>query len=320
VPPWWIFLKLYHYQSVLTRRALLALLLILPLVALSGVEDREASAQPSQSGHTVVFMTDFGLLDDSVAICKAVMLQLDTSLRIMDITHQVQPYSILDGARFLAGTTPYYASGTVFVVVVDPGVGSKRKAIVAKSKLGQYFVLPDNGLLTMVEARDGILEAREITNPEWMLGGKLSSTFHGRDIFSPVGARIARGDDWSQVGPLIAAKDLVLLQLVTAKMDETGLSGEIIGTDGPYGNLITNIEAAQFAQLGYSLGDKVDFTIAGRHYAVRFVHTFSDVARNEALLYIDSRGRLAIAVNQGNAQSRLGVTIPAALTFPKKKV
>jgi S-adenosylmethionine hydrolase len=103
-------------------------------------------------------------------------------------------------------------------------------------------------------------------------------------------------------------------------MGEAALSGEIIATDGPYGNLITNIEASQFAQLGYGLGDKVHFTIAGRPYAMRFARTFSDVARGEPLLYIDSRGRLAIAVNQGNAQARLHVQIPAALTFPKKKV
>lgn len=273
---------------------------------------------PGQPTHTVVFMTDFGLLDDSVAICKAVMLRLDSSLRIMDITHQVTPYSILDGARFLAGTAPYYGPGTVFVVVIDPGVGSARKAIVAKSKRGQYFVVPDNGLLTMVEDQDGILEAREITNPEWMIGSKLSSTFHGRDIFSPVGAHLARGDDWTQVGPPLPK--LVRLNLTPAKMkpDAAGLQGEVIATDGPYGNLITNIEAGLFAQLGYSLGDRVYFTLAGKPYTMRFVRTFSDVAKGQPLLYIDSRGRLGIAINQGNAQKALQVTPPSLLLIVKK--
>src|SRR5215472_6788782 len=169
-----------------------ALILAVLGLAFPGLECQQAGAtqpSPNPPGHTIVFMTDFGLLDDSVAICKAVMLRLDPTLRIMDITHQVRPYSIPEGARFLAGTTPYYGPGTVFVAVIDPGVGSARKAIVAKSKNGQYFVLPDNGLLTMVEGQDGILEAREITNPDWMAGSKLSSTFHGRDIFSFVGAR-----------------------------------------------------------------------------------------------------------------------------------
>src|SRR5215471_7616663 len=293
--------------------ALLTILLALPAIA---QETTAAEASPNAAGHTIVFMTDFGTVDDSVAICKAVMLRVDPAVRIMDITHQVTPYSILDGARFLAGTTPYYGPGTVFVVVIDPGVGSARKAIVAKSKLGQYFVVPDNGLLTMVEDQDEIVETREITNPDWMTGSKLSSTFHGRDIFSPVGARIARGDDWTLVGPVLPT--LVRLNLTSPKMDAAGLSGEVIATDGPYGNLITNIESAQFALLGYAVGDRVRFTIAGKMLTMRFVRTFSDVAKGEPLLYIDSRGRLAIAVNQGNAHARLHATPPIPLRFQKK--
>ena len=130
-------------------------------------------------------MTDFGTDNDAVPICKGVMLSIDPDIRIVDLTHQVTPYSILEGARFLSGTTPYYPPGTVFEVVVDPGVGSFRKAVVVRSKRGQYFVLPDNGLMTLVQDRDGLESAREITNPDWMIGQKLSSTFHGRDIFSP---------------------------------------------------------------------------------------------------------------------------------------
>jgi S-adenosylmethionine hydrolase len=296
-----------------------ALLLAVLGLAVPGLEGQQAGlAQPSPNppGHTIVFMTDFGLLDDSVAICKAVMLRVDPTLRIMDITHQVTPYSIPEGARFLAGTTPYYGPGTVFVAVIDPGVGSTRKAIVAKSKPGHYFVVPDNGLLTLVEDQDGIVEVREITNPDWMTGGKLSSTFHGRDIFSPVGARIARGDNWTLVGPVLPT--LVRLNLTSPKMDAAGLSGEVIATDGPYGNLITNIESAQFGLLGYRLGDQVHFNIAGKMHTIRFVRTFSDVAKGEPLLYIDSRGRLAIAVNQGNAQSRLHAALPIPLRFQKK--
>ncbi|HTC93059.1 MAG TPA: SAM-dependent chlorinase/fluorinase [Terriglobales bacterium] len=305
----------------ITRRAVVQfLLLVLLLVAWPKAEAQQSAvtqASSNQTEHTLVFMTDFGLLDDSVAICKAVMLRIDPTLRIMDITHDVKPYSIADGARYLSGTSPYYGPGTVFVVVVDPGVGSSRKAIVAKSKLGQYFVVPDNGLLTLIEDRDGIAEAREITNPEWMIGGKLSSTFHGRDIFSPVGAHLARGDDWTQVGPVVPK--LVRLNLAAAKMEEAGLSGEIIATDGPFGNLITNTEASEFAKLGYSIGDEVKFTLAGKPYTMPFVRTFSDVAKHAPLLYIDSRGRLAIAVNQGNAQSWLHVTLPSPLLFQKKK-
>jgi len=263
-------------------------------------------------------MTDFGVLDDSVAICKAVMLRIDPEVRIMDITHQVTPYSILDGARFLSQTTPYYGPGTVFVVVIDPGVGSSRKAIVAKSKSGQYFVLPDNGLLTMVADHEGIAGAREITNQDWMIGSKLSSTFHGRDIFSPVGAHLARGEDWSQAGPEMPLSKLVRLNLKPPTMEAGGLHGQIIAIDGPYGNLITNMDSEQFAQLGYQIGNQVELTLAEKSYAIPFVRTFSEVAKGKLLLYIDSRGHLAIAVNQGNAQTMLHVQPPEDLLLRRK--
>src|SRR6201987_2670966 len=150
-------------------------------------------------------------------------------VRIVDLTHQVTPYSIFDGARFLFGATPYYPAGTVFVVVVDPTVGSTRKAIVAKSKRGQFFVLPDNGVITLVEQRDGIESVHEITNTDWMIGTKLSSTFHGRDIFSPAGAHLARGDDWTQAGPELDVDKLVRLDIHYASIDSRGMHAEVIG-------------------------------------------------------------------------------------------
>ena len=148
--------------------------------------------QAASARRTIVFMTDFGTANDAVAICKAVILGISPDARIMDITHQVTPFSIEEASRFLAGVTPYYLSGTVFLVVVDPGVGTSRKAVIVKSKKGQYFVLPDNGLITPVTDRDGLDGAHEITNPAWMIGDKISSTFHGRDIFSPAAAHLAR--------------------------------------------------------------------------------------------------------------------------------
>src|SRR5579863_603013 len=169
-------------------------------------------SQPAQKyPPTIVFMTDFGVVDDSVAICRGEMYGIMPTVRIVDLTHEVKAFSIFDAARYLFGAAPYYPAGTVFVVVVDPGVGSTRKAIVAHTKRGQYFVLPDNGVITLVDQRDGVDAVREITNPAWMIGSKLSSTFHGRDIFSPVGAHLARGDDWAKVGPEMPVKDLVRL-------------------------------------------------------------------------------------------------------------
>jgi S-adenosylmethionine hydrolase len=272
-----------------------------------------AGAQAEKYPQTVVFMTDFGLADDSVAICHGVMYSIMPTVRIVDLTHQVTPFSILDGARFLYGATPYYPAGTVFVAVIDPTVGSKRKAIVAKSKRGQYFVLPDNGLLTLVEQRDGIDEVREITNAEWMIGTKMSSTFHGRDIFSPVGAHIARGEDWTKVGPEMAVASLVRLELKTARIDDRGARAEVIATDGPFGNLVTNLDAEDFLKLGYQRGDEFPVRVGEKSLKIKFVQAFSDVPVGQPLLYIDSRGRLALAVNQGNFAEVYGVKPPAEL-------
>jgi S-adenosylmethionine hydrolase len=279
---------------------------------------RPLLAQPSavQPPPTVVFMTDFGVLDDSVALCKGVMYGIAPNLRIVDLTHQVNVFSIRDGARFLFGATPYFPAGTVFVVVVDPGVGSSRKAVVVKSKRGQFFVLPDNGLMTMVEDRDGIEGIREVTNPDWMVGAKLSSTFHGRDIFSPVGAHIARGDDWTQAGPAI--KELVRLDLKPARVDDKGLTGEVIALDGPFGNLITNISADDFLKLGYQRGDKLKVTIAGREVEMPFVRTFSDVPLKQPLLFIDSRGRASFALNQASFAAAYEISPPQTVFIPRK--
>jgi S-adenosylmethionine hydrolase len=267
---------------------------------------------------TIGFMTDFDVRDDAVGICKAVMIGVAPGVQIIDITHEATPYDIAEGARFLAGSAPYFADDAVFVVVIDPTVGSTRKAIIARSKKGQFFVLPDNGLLTLVQDRDGIEAAREITNPAWMIGAKMSSTFHGRDIFSPAGAHLARGDDWTTAGPVVDVSKLVRLELHQATVDGSGLHGQVIGTDGPFGNLVLNVPAETFAILGYKLGDTVPIKLAGRSYQFPFVKTFSDVAVGQPLLYIDSRGRLSMGINQRNFSVQYGVQAPAEIFIPKK--
>ncbi len=191
--------------------AAIAAILILPC----------AAQQPSPL-KVIGFMTDFDVKDDAVGICKAVMDGVAPGVRIIDITHQSEPYNIAMGARFLAGSAPYFPKDAIFVVVIDPGVGSTRKAIVARSRVGQIFVLPDNGLLTLVQDRDGIVEAHEITNPAWMIGTGISSTFHGRDIFSPSGAHAARGEDIAQAGPALDVSKLVRLDLHNATIEADG--------------------------------------------------------------------------------------------------
>lgn len=278
--------------------------------------DQAASAGPSHP--TIVFMTDFGTDNDAVPICKGVIYSIASDVRIVDLTHQVTPYSILEGARYLAGTTPYYPAGTVFEVVVDPTVGSRRKAVVVKSKRGQYFVLPDNGLITLVQDRDGLEGAREITNPDWMIGRKLSSTFHGRDIFSPAAAHLARGDDWTGVGPELAVDKLVRLNIPAAKLDEKGISGTILAIDRPFGSLISNIDGEDFLKLGYQAGNGVNVTLGGKQVTVPFVKTFSDVPLGKPLLYIDSRGHVGLAINQGSYSATFHVTPPTAIFIPRK--
>jgi S-adenosyl-L-methionine hydrolase (adenosine-forming) len=267
----------------------------------------------------IVFMTDFGSNNDAVPICKGVMLGIVPDARIIDLTHDVTPFSILDGARFLAGTTPYYPAGSVFVVVIDPGVGSTRKAIVAKSKKNQYFILPDNGLLTFVQDNDGIAEVHEITNRDFMIGAGISSTFHGRDIFSPAGAHVARGDDWTKAGPEVPVSQLVRLNVPEAAVDSAKLSGKIIGIDVPFGNLITNVMRDDFAKLGYKIGDRVPVTLGANEMEIPIVHTFSDVELGKPLLFIDSRGRLSFALNQSDFAKAYNVKPPVSFTIPVKK-
>ena len=265
---------------------------------------------------TVVFLSDFGTADDSVAICKGVMLDIEPRLRIVDLTHAVPPYSVRDGAHFLAGTAPAFAPGTIFLAVVDPGVGTPRKAIVVLSGRGQYFVLPDNGLVSDVAAHDGIRAVREITNPRWMRTGAPSSTFHGRDVFAPVAAHLAHGEDWTAVGPPLA--NPILDEASEAKITDAGLAGEVIALDGPFGNLVTNVAAEQFRSLGYALGERVPVTVDGHRFALPFVRTFADVPIGKPLLYVDSRGRLAVAINQGDFARTYRTGPPAKILIAPK--
>ena len=300
-------------RAHLLTRALFVVVLLLALAA-TPLAAQTAAAAPHRP--IIVFMTDFGTVDDAVPICKGVMLGIAPTARIIDLTHQVTPFSISDGARFLYGATPYYPAGTVFVVVVDPTVGTSRKAIVVKSKRGQYFVLPDNGLMTMVLDRDGLEGAREITNRSWMIGSGISYTFHGRDIFSPTGAHLAAGADWTQVGPDL--KELVRLNITPSRLESDGITGQVFALDGPFGNLITNVSGEEFLKLGYVHGEKVHIKLGDADMVLPFVRTFGDVPVGEPLIFIDSRGRFSLAVNQRNFAQIYHIKPPVSLFIAKK--
>jgi len=297
-----------------------SLLLVLFVSACSPPAPKQAApaAAPSTTTRpTIVFMTDFGVANDAVAICRAVIFGIAPDARLTDITHQVTPFQIEEASRFLFGVTPYYPANTVFLIVVDPGVGTSRKAIIAKSKKGQYFVAPDHGVLTPVRDRDGLDSAREITNQNWMIQAAVSSTFHGRDIFSPAAAHLAAGWDYNLVGPIVP--QLVRLTTKTPVATEKGITGDLIGLDDPFGSLITDIPREDFTKLGYVVGDKVPVQINKKSVTLPFGKTFMDVPVGESLLYIDSRGRVGIAINQGNYAKKFNVEVPGGIFIPTKR-
>jgi S-adenosylmethionine hydrolase len=264
----------------------------------------------------IVFMTDFGTLDDAVAICKGVIKTLAPDAEIIDLTHQVTPYSIADGARLLGRTSQYYPAGTIFLTVIDPGVGTTRRSIIVKTGRGQYFVLPDNGLITLVADRDGIEGVREIMNPKWVLAGSSSFTFHGRDIYSPAAAHLQRGEDWNDAGR--ALKGVTRLDIPRVSVDSTGVQGQVVALDGPFGNLLTNVAPDDIAKLGYQVGDNVRVRLAGKELTVPFVKTFGAVPVGKPLLFIDSRGFVSLAINQGNFAEAHGIVPPVPLQILPK--
>jgi S-adenosylmethionine hydrolase len=308
-----------------SRLGVLRGVLFLSILALvSCGQPQSTSGNPSSSSRNpsvrpaIVFMTDFGTANDAVAICKAVMISIAPEARIMDITHQVTPFSIEEGARFLAGVSPYYPAGTVFVAVIDPGVGTSRRAVVVKTRKSQYFVLPDNGLVSTVVERDGLESAREISNTSWMIGENVSSTFHGRDIFSPVGAHLAAGWDFTLVGPVVS--QLMRLASKVSTTTDKGIDGDLIGLDDPFGSVITDIPADEFKTLGYKIGERVTVLLDKKPFALPYVKTFMDVPVGDPLLYVDSRGRMALALNQRNFSQVNKVTPPGTIFIPKKGV
>ncbi len=296
-------------SAALPRRGLLAAGLALTLAP--GV----SRAGP---GRMVGFVSDFDEIDDAVAICRAVILSLAPDARLLDISHRVPPYDVAAGARLLAGSAPWLAPDAVIMGVVDPGVGSRRRAIVARTRRGQSLVLPDNGLITLLDATDPVVAAREITAESWMIGARRSSTFHGRDIFAPVAGRLARGDDWTGMGPGINPKSLVRLDLSPPRVGPEGVRTHAIGTDGPYGNLILDLSAEAFAGLGWRIGDVVPVTVAGQPEPAPYMRTFSDVPEGAVLIYPDSRGRMSLALNLGNYAAARGVGAGVEVFIPRR--
>jgi S-adenosyl-L-methionine hydrolase (adenosine-forming) len=252
---------------------------------------------------TVLFLTDFGVKDGAVAVCKGVMWSVDPTIRIVDLTHEIPPYDIQTAAEVLEQAVPFYPPGTVAVAVVDPGVGSERKAAAMLTKRGHLLVGPDNGIFTLVLETEGLDRAVELRNPRYFRQMTTSFTFHGRDIFSPVAAHLAAGVPIDSLGPPLAP---LLLNLRAARRVDSTVVGSVRYIEDPYGNVVTNIAAALLDSVA-RLGDSLDVRIGRRSFRLPWRSTFSDVGRGRALVVIHSRGLVSFSINQGNFASTYGV-------------
>ena len=255
----------------------------------------------------LVFQTDFGLVDGAVSAMYGVAYSVHPQLNIHDLTHDITPYNIWEASYRLIQTIRYWPQGTVFVSVVDPGVGSDRKSVVVKTASGHYIVTPDNGTLTHVIRFDGIEEVREIDeNVNRLPRSGKSYTFHGRDVYAYTGARLASGIiDFAEVGPLRDTDSLVRLPIIEPRLDGHAVCGTIDVLDVRFGSLWTNIPRTLFLQTGIQYGDRVSITIENDTRCVYrniilFARSFADVYVGEALAYVNSLDCVAVAINQGS--------------------
>ena len=255
----------------------------------------------------LVYQTDFGLVDGAVSAMYGVAYCVEPTLKIHDLTHDITPFDIWEASYRLIQTINYWPEGTVFVSVVDPGVGSDRKSVVVKTNSGRYIVTPDNGTLTHVIRFEGIAEAREIDeNINRLPRSGESYTFHGRDVYAFTGARLAAGIiDFVGVGPELPVESLVSLPIVEPYLDENAACGTIDVLDVRFGSLWTNIPRELFLQTGIHYGDRVSITIENEircvyRNIILFGRSFADVFVGEALSYINSLDCVAVAINQGS--------------------
>jgi S-adenosyl-L-methionine hydrolase (adenosine-forming) len=249
------------------------------------------------------FLTDYGLEDGFVAACHGVAARIAPAARIIDITHLVQPGDVRRGAAVLAQTVAYLPPA-VHVAVVDPGVGTARRAI-AVSAGESVLVGPDNGLLSWAIATLGGKEAVQLTNGELWLH-PVSATFHGRDIFMPVAAHLAAGLELTAAGELISLDDLVALPAPTSRVHDGAAEGEVMSVDR-FGNVQLSIPAADAGRLGIGIGSPVIVRCGRRQFTVPYLDTFAAGAPGEIVAFTDSAGLISLAINAGDAAQQLGL-------------
>lgn len=258
----------------------------------------------SAQNKIVVFQSDFGLKDGAVSAMKGVAMGVSPELKLFDLTHEIPAYNIWEAAYRLQQTVPYWPAGTVFVSVVDPGVGTERKSVVLKTATGQYIVTPDNGTLTLIAESLGIAEIRQIDEAvNRRKDSQKSYTFHGRDVYAYTGARLAAGViGFEQVGPLLP-KQVVSIPYQRAVTEGKKIKGTIAILDVQYGNIWTNIPGDLFQQLHPAFGEPLHVVLS--HNGVRvyegdmpYSATFGAVPVGKPLAYLNSLLQLSFALNQ----------------------
>ena len=267
----------------------------------------------SAQNKIVVFQTDFGLKDGAVSAMKGVAMNVSSDLKLFDLTHEVPPFNIWEAAYRLQQTAQYWPAGTVFVSVVDPGVGTSRKSVVLKTKTGYFFVTPDNGTLTLVAQSMGIDALREIDETKNRRPGSGESyTFHGRDVYAYTGARLAAGViKFEEVGPELPNK-VVTIDYQQPVFENGIIKGNIPILDIQFGNVWTNIDKTTFIRLDLNYGDSLHVIIFHNKEKVYdgvmpYATTFSAVAAGKPLCYLNSLLNVSFALNEQNFSEKYNV-------------
>jgi S-adenosylmethionine hydrolase len=252
----------------------------------------------------LTFLTDFGLEDGFVAACHGVAARIAPTVRIIDITHLVPPGDVRRGAAVLAQTVTAMPPA-VHVAVVDPGVGTARRAIAVRAGDG-ILVGPDNGLLSWaIDALGGIASAFALTNDK-LWNHPVAPTFHGRDIFMPVAAHLTMGATLEQAGTRIEAADLVILSAPTSRMLEGEAEGEVLSVDR-FGNVQLSIPSAAASELGIVIGSFMTIRCNRREITAPYLVTFGAAAPGELIAFTDSAGMISLAVRSGSAAEKLSL-------------
>ena len=253
----------------------------------------------------VTLLTDYGRADDFVGVCHGVIRQIHPGAEIVDITHGIERYAVRQGALVLRNTLPYMPAG-VHVAVVDPQVGTERRALALSTNDGRVLVGPDNGLLSLAWERcGGVDRAVDITRSPHRLE-PVSATFHGRDIFAPVAAHLAAGAELADAGDPLDAESLQRVELPEPHDEDGAVVAHALVIDH-FGNVGLNVDHERLAGTGITLGARVEVQAGGESYTATYAQTFADVSHGELIVYQDAYRTLALAINRGDAAGTLGV-------------